>query len=60
MTVSETMDGGALANMRKDAHLSDRVTEIAFRTQGTEQLNNHILDRPSGAAVKRFPRACPN
>ena len=31
-----TKDGGAVANMRKDAHLSDRVTEIAFRTQGTQ------------------------
>ena len=29
MTLSAAKDGGALANMRMDAHLSDRVTEIA-------------------------------
>jgi len=33
------MDGGALANWRMEAPLSDRGTEIAFRTQGTEQLH---------------------
>ena len=36
MPLSEAKDGGALANGRMDAPLSDRGTEIAFRAQGTE------------------------
>ena len=42
--VSETTDGGALANVRMDAHLSDRGTKIAFRAQGIE-LFPHALPK---------------
>ena len=33
--VSATKDGGALANWRMEAPLSDRGTKMPFRTQGT-------------------------
>ena len=39
MSLSWAKDGGALANMRTDAHLSDRVTEIA--SFPCTQLNRH-------------------
>jgi len=36
--VSVTKDGGALANWRMEAPLSDRGTKMPFRTQGTVLL----------------------